>query len=513
MIFRYLNLDNNGKLSLLVKYKDEELVFVTKSLFDKTKKYNLDSPHQFELLEEYLEHKGDEFKDEVWSLYKEIYESSIDILGDSTAMFTILIKRLLRLFYVEDIKPFILTLEYVRPPASLKEKFDENIVKGGIGTRVQTYTKDEYINLIALSVISKAIVGPFGEFLHSNPSTVILQTKELSLVQMIMSVNHIMKADPTVKLIGGFERLIETTIKSNITKTVLLSKMISVDDLKWYLLGITLFKIMPVNMPRFDKTTINLITFIYSSTKDNIKPPVNIRQKVARSDGDDTESSLEIYRMSTDIMVAYPEEFAHFAEDPHTMLRFYDVDDKAGVLDEALAFLAPIRKSNNVDIRIVKLLIWVISITPDKGYKDIGTLDPEAIFYLDLDSLVNILAVGFTVLHYIGFTDIALLLTAIRTKEDVAINSSLGNEQIDKNVLERLNYHYPIQKKIINKDKTISLTNIVSKSINDMVADLYQHSYRYLATSKYLGRQSRAVDLPDNLRTRLGMMLIKLHEG
>ncbi len=514
MLFNYLNLNNTAKLSIGISYKEEELVFVVKSLLDKTKKYNMDSRHQFEILESYLDYKGDSFKQELFEYYKNAYEATNSILDDPTIAFQLVMHKILDMFYIDDIKQHILTLDYIKPPANLKEKFDDTMIKDGIGTRVQTYTKDDYINLLTISVISKAIIAPFGEFLFSNPSTVILQTKELSLVQMILDVGHIFKSDPVNKLVGSFEKSINSMIDKVEKRTILLRKMISVDDLKWYLLGITLFKIMPVNMPRFDKVTINLITFIYSSTNDVLKPVNNIRQKVARSDGEEIESTLEIYRMSSDIMIAYTEEFKVFCEDPYSLLHFFKIEDKDNVLTDALAFMMPIRKSTNIDINIIKLMIWVISITPDDGTNEIGIIDPEAIFYLDLDRIVNLLAVVFTVVWYHGFKDVALLFSILKTNEEHdMINSTLGKEKIQNGTLEELKKLYPIEKEIIGKHGVVTTTDLISVSINDMVVSLYTHNYKYVATSKYLKGKSRSVDIPETLREQLAQLLISLHKG
>jgi len=513
MEFRYVNVNNTAKLSLSVRHGEDEVVFVVKSLFDKTKKHKLDSPHQFELLEQYMDFKGEEFQDRYFDLCIKAFEASSDILDSPVESFGRVITSILDMLDIEEIKAFIQTLDYIRAPSNLKENFDESIVKDGLGTRVQTYTKDEYIDLVALSVVSKAIVGPFGEFTYSNPSAIIMQTKELSLVQMIMDSHHIMNSKPVQKLLGSFDRFISTNMSGTANKTVLLQKMISTDDIKYYLLGLTLFKIMPVNIPRNDKITTNLITFIYSSIKDAIKPPNNVRQKTAKSDGEETESSLEIYRMATDVMVGIPEEFKFFTDDPHKLLRFYNITDTDGVMNDVLQFLRPMTKSNDIDPNIVKLMIWIISITPDNGKREVGIIDPEAIFYLDIEHLVNVMALGFTIAWYRGFPEIALLLSALRTDEDVPIQSTLGKEHIGKDTLKELKQYYSVDKELEIKNKPLQTQDLIAKAINDLVVMLYNSSYRYLATPKYLKGKSRAVSIPEDLREQIAKLLIALHKG
>jgi len=330
---------------------------------------------------------------------------------------------------------------------------------------------------------------------------------------MILSKDHIFKSEPVVKLIGSFSKAIASNTKSLDNRTILLKKMISIDDLKWYLLGITFFKIMPVNMPRFDKTTINLITFIYSYTNDSLKADKTIRQKTARSDGEETESTLEIYRMATDIMVAYPEEFKLFCSKPHDLLKFFNIVDENNVLDDALKFTLPIRKSNNVDIDLIKLMIWIISITPEGG-DDIGIIDPEAIMHLELDSLVNMLALAFTVCWIHGFEEIALLLVSVRINDDDnMINSTLGKEKISKETIAELDILYPINKEVISKGIVMSTIHLISTAINDFVVGLYSHSYKTLAYSRYTKGKASAMSIPEDMREQIAKLLISLHKG
>ncbi len=514
MKFKYINLNNNGKLSLEVQHEDNSLVFIVKSLLDKTKKYQLDSALQFELLEGYINTKDISFKHELFSIYNETYNNANSILDDPSELFMISARKIVHMFDLLDIKEYVSTLEYIKAPSNLKEVFDERIIRDGIGTRVQTYIKDEYINLVTLSVISKALIGPFGNFLFMNPSSVIHSTKELSLMQMIYDIKSVFESNPVDKLLGGFRRTIETAMNKKENKTVMLSKMISRDDLPKYLLGIVIFKIMPVTIPRNDDPSSNMITLIFSSTSDALKPPNNYKEKVARSDGEETESSLEIFRMSTDTMIAYPVEFNSYCDDPHSMLKFYNIVDTKNVLDDALKFMNPITKSDNIDNNINMFLSWIVSITPEGTQSEIGIIDPEAIAYLDINRLRNMLALGFTIAYYYGFMEIALILTSTIIKSETqTIKSTLGKEQMNKDTIAEFKKYYKREKVLNEGTKKEERVNVSMQSINKFVISLYRNNYVTYASSKYLKGKSKTLIIPDNLRELIAMFIIKLHKG
>ena len=145
-------------VSVIVRHGDEELEFPINKLINRRLKSGFD-PDMFKLLNVYVDYKGDGFKKELIDNYFTIYEEILQSDGTDTEDFK-LSSKILNMFDFEEVKKVI--RPYVKIPSTLADEWNEDIEVNKEGTRVQTYLKSDYLDLVTLLVIFKSIIPIIG---------------------------------------------------------------------------------------------------------------------------------------------------------------------------------------------------------------------------------------------------------------------------------------------------------------------------------------------------------------
>lgn len=173
-------------------------------------------------------------------------------------------------------------------------------------------------------------------------------------------------------------------------------------------------------------------------------------------------------------------------------------------LIEAIQFTKEFYNGNVDDVQI-NILAYV--------FKSI--IDPRGLDYVSLDSIINLLAVGFTYLWGIDCKNIALILTSqvdSTVTEIFSINSTVNRSRIPKETKEILDELFPY-KRVIN-DKTS--VNLVEEFINETANTMFDKKWIPTAYDPYLidvlGDRNIQRILPADLKIQLSEMIIK-HEG
>ena len=123
-------------------------------------------------------------------------------------------------------------------------------------------------------------------------------------------------------------------------------------------------------------------------------------------------------------------------------------------------------------------------------------MDPRSREYIKLDSIINLLAVGYTYLYGLGFKDLAILLVSTSIEDIfgmVTINTTINKPRLSKELKEKLDALYPYRRQI--NDGTSE--NLCEKAISELVKE-YESKNMYV--------------IPQDLKVQLAEFIIK-HEG
>lgn len=486
-------------------------------LISRRNKEDSDDPQPFELLNKYIEYKGDNFKMEYYSRVKDClnYIDNVLMFGDFTKP-TSHVHSILDLFLLEDIYLFLREVYRLNVPSQLLDTFDESIELDGKGSRVQTYIKDEYIQLAALSVMVKSVIGLVGEFAYVRNGDLNGIHKEYLLFQMLYSYKPLSESEPMKKIMGFIGKLIELTPKDEaIEHKTILDKQVSKDYIPLYIASTVILQKVGILGLSLDGPNRNIVTKIYNYIKNKLKNSGDVSKSIRNKDTPGTtdeeqnqESIAEIYRAVTDLAPGIVVEYNWALRSTDVILNqlkpnmrdIIDVTIVNDAKDFTRCFLGDVEISE-VQIDILAMLFKTI-------------VDPRSLERVSLESILNLMSVGFSYLWGLDSKIMALLLTAKVNdvySGEMSINSSTNISRLTKEIKAELDILYPYHK-IINETTTV---NTAVKAIDLLAGEFLSKRWVASAYPSYVeeahGEPNIGNLVVPDIKIQLANMLIK-HE-
>lgn len=311
-MFKLVSLPPKGAAGVRVTLNNSELNFSISSVLTKRNKEDADGERQYSLLNDYLSYKGMEFKDELFMRYQQAYNDILyaGIDKDEKTLPYGIVHPVIDLFDIIDIFNWLKHIRHILPPLILAETFDPMIESDERGSRVQTYLKDDFIELAALTVIIKAAILPIAHYAQYNSS--IANSKLMAYILFDFIKSHkIYDSAPMVKLLGMVKKLIDLPTNTPEAQAIrVIEKMLARDEIPTYILARAVILRVSTATIVDDDGEGNIITKIYkyinTALKETIDTAKAIREKVPISTDDgaggmDQESFVEAFRMTTEI--------------------------------------------------------------------------------------------------------------------------------------------------------------------------------------------------------------------
>ena len=488
------SIDNNytkSSVLFLAKWNDETLSFIITPMISKRNKEELDEKLQFILTNAYLNYKGKDFKDRLFNILKQANNDVMKLLYEPDSgehrdpLPYHIVNPILDYFDLQDVFNYLKYEYKLQPPSILADEFDEQIEKDAKGSRVQTYLKDDYLQLAALAIIIKVAMMPVFNYAD-------IKSKEFSTIHREYILFHLFKkhpifnSEPMVKLLGLVIKLIDqNTAAKDVESVRILEKQIPRGELPFYILSLVVIQKVSIATLIDDNADKNLVTKIYNYVNNKLKSSgdvsKSIRNKNLMTDKEETgesESMIESYRTC--------EKF-----DKGTLI---ELGWAVETIDKVISQMTKKQKAN-IDLNLVKdaeifckqflyadientqvLLLSII-------FKSV--IDPRAIDYIKIEGIVNLITVGFAYLWGMGCKVLALILVSkiYDTGDDtVIINSTVNKTRLSKELKEELDFFYPY-KRVVNNDTS---SNLVEETINNMSQDIYSKKWLPVCESKYL---------------------------
>lgn len=452
--------------------------FIISSIISKRNKEELDENIQFVILNSYLDYKGYEFKkilmDKLLSaaatmddmlVAPEIYPLPYSAVTD-----------ILDLFDLNDVFYYLKHIFKLQPPTNLADVWDPLIESDSKGTRVQTYLKEDYLELAAVCTILKVGLMPCYNLAYNRQKELSSVYKEYILYHLFKK-HPIMTTPPIVKVKGLIQKLIEQSSSSdeqNDAKRVL-EKSIPKDDILDYVLSLSIFQKLAISPLVDDDFNKNVVTKVYNFVNNKLQVSKDltgaIRAKSTRKNTDgsdgDSESVVESHRIVTD----------------RSQGEVIEMNWVIDSLDKVIAQLPPkqrelvtLKEAQNIRHIIAKLppvhILKTQVILVSTIFKSI--MDPRCIDYIELENLYNLFAVGYVYMWNMGYRHLAIILAStvdLNVDEDtIYLNSTVNKSRLSKELKDELDVIFPY-KRVINSDTQI---NLAEEAIGEMVDELYR---------------------------------------
>jgi len=475
-MFELLNVQTAKPLEIKVSSPNgtDSVSFSLAGLISKRNKEELAEVEQFQLLNSYLDYKGTDFKK---LLYINIVECSNQV--EESCLYrglshppTASIYTILDMFDMQDIISYVRDVFRVVPPENLKESFDPLIESDGLGTRVQTYIKQDYYELAALTIPIKVLVGLLSMYAIRKSDSMLGIHREYILYGIFC--NHpIMQNNAVAKLRNWAEVLIDLTVGAGETSSVtIIEKQIPTEELANYILSVVMIQKLSIAAIITDNKNRNVITRIYNYIINKLKTKGSSGSKVRDKrpssdpdgDGGDKESMLEAYRAVSSLSSGIETELNWYAGNMELLIRDVGACDNRALLEEALHCAQCFRE---VPISTEQVIL--------AGYIFKRIIDPRSFDYVDISGIINIVSLGFVIAWVRGHKAIAALLLAkvlSDSGDGIEINI-MPNVRLEVELKDKLNMLYPYEKQL-NATKTES---IIEASITDITYAVFSKKW------------------------------------
>ena len=509
-----INLYNKSQIGVKVSFHGHELEFTIGPLISKRNKDELDYGKQFQLFNAYLDYKGFEFKEAYFNLLQK---------GDEEIMMSIskkdihplpyeMVHDVIDLFDMMDLFNFIKNVYKIKPPSNLLDEFDPMIEKDDKGTRVQTYLKDDYLELAALSMIIKATLPLVGHFLYVRQKEIYSEHSEYLLFNFYRQ-HKIYDSAPMVKLLGFIGKLIaQPNLGADAESIRVFEVQTSKDEMDVFYLAKVVLQRVSIATIIDDNDNRSLINKIYNYANNRLKSTGDtskiIRDKTALTDVEsgsgDKESMFESYRIMSDLPANYIVEFNTITNSVNKIMGQLPqgmqevIDDK--VLLDTVQFTKIFNNGNFTPYQIN-----IIAIV----FKHF--IDPRSINQLTAENLVNLTAIMFAYLWGMGYKTLALLFTAqidMSSEETMSINITVNKTRIPKEVKAELDILFPY-KRVINDTTEV---NTVEEFVNEISNEMFDRRWIPTATDNYvidvIGSKNYKNILPSDLKVQMSKFII-----
>lgn len=467
-IFLPADLASRTKKFSLVKVSldnDNFLEFPVGAILQKKKNEDFVSPRQNELLNRYVDYKGEEFKKNLYSAYQDFYNylenevEIVDLLPGKRNNVNEYFFRVLDLLDYEDIRSFLDNVVGIVPPRSLKTEFDDQDHVDGVCSKEQTFLKEDYKHLATLIVIIKATYFLLGFYFSKIGTTMSMSSRDYMLFKFYQRRDSLFYSPGMVKLLQFTEKLIETKTKDDVEKNIrIIDKVVSEDEISILSLAQIVFQKLVIADVVNDTSEVNIVTMLYTFLTNKLREIKNtskIREKILATGGDseiDIDSNVENHRA---VQVVMQSDIAHinFATDTMDKILAQVSEPMAELMNKPIVMgtktytLADLRKEfdaykeESIPENVFRILECVFK----------GVLDPRALEHLELENVICMITLAFAYIWNLGLPKLAVFLgsTAIRREENfITINVSSGKTRIDKEIMAELIKFFPSTKSI-----------------------------------------------------------------
>lgn len=478
----------------------------------------LASDLQFKVLNQFLDYKGEQFKEDLYKKYMEAYDY-IDLALYSSKPedkdgkdFKDYFYRILDMFKLGEIRHFLTDIFKLHIPNNLSAKFDVNIEKDNRGFEERTYLQSDYQYLIDFTVFVKAtypLLIMYGELIsrptRQNANREKSHDDGFSYKLTIFYRNYPpLHNFPAINKIRDFvQNLYDSLEKNELDKAkISITKNLSPEEIVEHAIAdiiITKVTVTKLNNNDDDRSIVSGF-YNYINNKFNQTKVLENNFKA----GGDKDSNIESYRMVMDLplgMVQTACFFTNSIEGIYEQLppqqqelikegmiintKHYSVEDVRALVEN----LKHLHIHNNTLILTSIIFKYILT--------------PKYVEYLNLSNMLNLITLGGIYLFNSGHLELAdLYLSGYSTTlEDgaITINATTNKSRVGMDDIQELSKYFPL-KKFPNKTKTDGEL-IIKSWVETYANSFYKHTWKHAFTGEN-------VLIPSNIKILISKFLI-----
>lgn len=437
MHYSILNLKNDNVTSpfeCLITHKDKSVRWRLTSLSRTTIK----SDNIFDQLNSYLTKLPEAVKDQMFGYIEECSEvvnNASDIM-QKQILLTKLVRNILSFLVYDDLINWCTYNQEIPIPNTFKDSYVEDIDK--FTTRAGTYTRPDYVQLISMTIAIRAVLPIMVELMEVGTEEIGKKHREYFVFSLLAQSQY-------YRCIA-MEKL-RNYIKSSIDKVEnnsesILSGIGSEDYVEMMLAGLILRRVCIVDISE-STDSHNFVTYIYKSIDqkkrdilDRNTKGVKEKVDVEKFDTSSKISNIEIYKLKQEIsvgeMVAVEQSYGNLSNIIKNLVGL-DNEINMSILGNSLKTASALL---HVDIYNpqIRMLQWLF----------MNIIPPQTFYYLSRKSVVQLIALGETMLLQKGLYMSAILLSMTVMKTNDHVTTTTGSRaRLPSDIISELEYLYP----------------------------------------------------------------------
>lgn len=488
-----------------------EVVTFSASVFTR-KAFQREEVDVFESINRYWASLSPAIQQEIWLIYKNVYRG-FDQIFSSDELYAHLkncIIGLMQYHPLDRLELWISMDPSIVIPIDMKDSFVESIDSNN--TRDKTYTRKDYIQLLALSLFLRTLIPIWGEYINSTRKESGMDRKEYMALQLLSNTG-LLESEAMEKLKLYTNQI--TKEKHRNPEKILDS--ISSWDMGFWLLALVCVRRLCVSdltwNPENPKAHIVTLVykFLYQKVFNNTESDSTVKMKVFsdNSSGSDQNkrSIMESYRKRTELSLGEREEIEFAYEDVYGIAERLAPGITKEAVDSCLQSVRVLSRERLGDPQLV-MMSWV--------FKDV--LIPKSVFYASKENSLRALGVLEAVLWHWGHKYLAVVASShmILGQEEMVIApiDSRGQINIDlQHEIQRL-YPYVWSTQKRNAQTTITEAHPVLLAIDLVVDDLTTNAWRATASDdkmiEVFGEPRRKLPINSGIKSDLARLIIDI---
>ena len=500
-------LDLNGG-QIEIEHNGVKVSFVM-SMFKKTS-FDI-STDVFGYINKYWASLSDGHQSSIFQIYADIAED-FDCLMNKDLLRTSLIEKVTGLMGLHDLQAmenWIRLESDIVIPSTFEEKFVRDVDKNT--TEDKTYTRNDYFQLLTMSLALRVMVPIWGTYIKSIRSDTGNQFKEMQAF-LLLKNTQIMTCNPMNKLL----RYITANMgKDNFNANNTLN-FISSEDFPHWLLSLVCVKRLCIGDIRSLDPKANLTTLIYNFIIQRIRFTDNDFANMVQSksavdfgaEGENKISTLERFRINANISLGQIVEMENSMLDIRKIAAKLCVELDPAVLERSLLTSKALENHRLLSPQTT-LLRWVFR----------AVISPRGVMYLPAPTVVAALGALEAILWCKGYHYLALLATSHVLIEDGVqrVSQVPSKMRVPDELTAELAKVFPYRRLIQNRKTGDKEVCLVSESIDSMANDLGDFTWRSTCHEdmllQVLQSPARRIPILPNIKTELTRLIVQIGKG
>lgn len=452
----------------------------------------------------------------IYETYEDIRELFDSVTGDSDLRKELneLVVRLMSYHKSTDVINWIKFRSALKVPRDIAHEYKYDVDKNT--TLDRTYIYEDYIGLMALSVIFRAMIPVWAMFNKPAKDSSGKVKKEFHSF-LLLQGSEVEQSEPWARLLRY--------VKANAGKDTYTGnhtlEFICSEDFPFYLMALVCVRKLCLGELYSEDPRQNLAALVYTYIIDRPSPQGNdyssqVREKKLRREGagETTEhsgSTLEIYKARATVTPGRVAELEYALRDPfklaHQLSPMSDYDKLERDVKVALG-TAEEMISKGIQVPQRLLTQWVTArVFPAQGA-----------MYIEAPHLARLCAITEAVLRNNGFGYLALLSTSTAMMDEDSLRMTpLGSKsQIGDDLSAKLNEYFPYRRLSMKKTAGNIEHCFVTEDIKRLTMEFGRYTWRATAEEslvrEVLNTHVRRVPMLGQLRSDIATMLVKFEE-